>query len=133
MKNIELFGDEIKELIRESLRITYTIVKDDFDKVYELFEIKRELENKNKLLSTFTEAENRKALMKKVTKGYTDMLLYKVINSSIFESIKLDEMQTKDAKDVIENLLNGACEWFSIDMAIKKLEELGIEFLDERD
>lgn len=86
-----------------------------------------------KLLSTFTEAENRKALMKKVTKGYTDMLLYKVINSSIFESIKLDEMQTKDAKDVIENLLNGVCEWFSIDMAIKKLEELGIEFLDERD
>lgn len=47
MENIELFGDEIKELIRESLRITYTIVKDDFDKVYELFEIKRELENKN--------------------------------------------------------------------------------------
>lgn len=49
MKNIELFGDEIKELIRESLRITYTIVKDDFDKVYELFEIKRELENKNSI------------------------------------------------------------------------------------
>lgn len=49
MENIELFGDEIKELIRESLRITYTIVKDDFDKVYELFEIKRELENKNSI------------------------------------------------------------------------------------
>lgn len=49
MENIELFGDEIKELIREYLRITYTIVKDDFDKVYELFEIKRELENKNSI------------------------------------------------------------------------------------
>ena len=86
-----------------------------------------------KLLSTFTELENRKVLMKKITKGYTDMLLHKVIDSGIFESIRLDEMQTKDAKNVIENLLNGACEWFSIDMAVKKLEDIGIGFLDERD
>lgn len=72
--------------------------------------------------------------MEKMIKGYTEVLLHKVIDSNIFfEGIKLDKIQTKDATNVIENLLKGMCEWFSIDIAIEKLEDIGIVFLDVRD
>lgn len=86
-----------------------------------------------KLLSTFAGVENKKTSREKVIKGYTEVVLHKIIDSDIFGGVKLDEIQTKSATNVIENLLNGMCEWLSIDIAIKKLEDIGVEFLDVRD
>lgn len=85
-----------------------------------------------KIISTFTEVEDRQSVTKKVIEGYADALSYRII-SGIFgdEDATLDETQNIKMKQIMITLLSGNYGWLNIHMAIKSLENMGIKFLDE--
>lgn len=72
------------------------------------------------LLSAFTETRTRKDLMEDFIDGQANVLMY-----------NLQDNMIKEVKDEIIKILSMSCDWFNIQVAIKKLEKLGVEFKED--
>lgn len=72
------------------------------------------------LLSAFTETRTRKDLMEDFIDGQANVLMY-----------NLQDNMIKEVKDELIKILSMSCDWFNIQVTIKKLEKLGVEFKED--
>lgn len=72
------------------------------------------------LLSAFTETRTRKDLMEDFIYGQANVLMY-----------NLQDNMIKEVKYELIKILSMSCDWFNIQVSIKKLEKLGVEFKED--